>query len=363
MSVDGFDNTNYVGIIQVWCQKRGHTFPEYLFSVPGNNGPFTCECLLYNGKKFVGTGHGKKQAKQDAARAALEHLDLNIPNSNVEMVQPLGDELPQKKLPLVNKIGRSVRLALQKEDINDAFEKLCRSQVSLDEVTYGLFLQICTRRGDLEKINVLFEKMKKCGTTKLDLDQYLLALSSVAASVEPHEAQEVLCGDKAFSVLQELSDPDGAKYFRHFIGPIVREFLCEAQQQWHQVGAPPTFSLSGLKVLNKGLEKDSTLIHFSYEKLDAVQQQHIQELHQARDSVFLVMSNDSGNNFSGVVVNFESDKISVKMQKLDPNFHKVKLFEGFWEMKAPGNRYFFKLQLNTLQRFVPDTLRSPHSLR
>jgi hypothetical protein len=26
---------------------------------------------------------------------------------------------------------------------------------------------------------------------------------------------------------------------------MMKEFLCEAQQPWHQVGAPPTFTLSG----------------------------------------------------------------------------------------------------------------------
>lgn len=85
---NGFDNdTNYVELIQQWCQKKHNKIPVYVFrekqpffcDIRENvNVDFCCELGLYPfGKGFSGYGKTKSEARMNTAKMAYEFLEDN----------------------------------------------------------------------------------------------------------------------------------------------------------------------------------------------------------------------------------------------------------------------------------------------
>jgi ribonuclease-3 len=76
--IDRFDpERNYIGILQEYFQKNGNAPPGYELirsDGPPHKPKFTFQVTLSNGRCGVGSGGNKTDAKQEAARLALEHL-------------------------------------------------------------------------------------------------------------------------------------------------------------------------------------------------------------------------------------------------------------------------------------------------
>jgi ribonuclease-3 len=74
----GLPETNYKSLLQTRLQKAGRGVPDY--TVVGESGPehekiFTVAAVVEGRECGRGTGRNKKDAEQQAARAAMEHLE------------------------------------------------------------------------------------------------------------------------------------------------------------------------------------------------------------------------------------------------------------------------------------------------
>lgn len=76
--IDRFDpERNYISILQEYFQKHGNALHEYELirsDGPPHKPTFTFQVTLSDGRCGVGSGGNKTDAKQEAARLALEHI-------------------------------------------------------------------------------------------------------------------------------------------------------------------------------------------------------------------------------------------------------------------------------------------------
>ncbi len=71
---NGFsDESNYVDLIQTWCQKKFGCLPEYFFDE--NDEGYECILNLAAEFTFQGIGYSKRDARMSAAEHAYEYLD------------------------------------------------------------------------------------------------------------------------------------------------------------------------------------------------------------------------------------------------------------------------------------------------
>jgi ribonuclease-3 len=79
--IDRFDpDRNYIGTLQEYFQKRGDAPPEYEMirsDGPAHRPAFTFGVTLPDGRRSAGSGGNKTDAKQEAARRALELIGDN----------------------------------------------------------------------------------------------------------------------------------------------------------------------------------------------------------------------------------------------------------------------------------------------